>query len=142
MPSPPMSFAYRKPFPTIRRSALANRPASKRPFIIQPEQSRLPRCFSHATASSTSVSMCCCKSSEAIVAMWFECFCRRLVLGIKIVPNHSAFWKRNDSRVTLSSSRNAVSLSSAVTMNRFPLSRCASATNSLLPLQSASKADS
>jgi hypothetical protein len=26
----------------------------------------------------------------------------------QIVPNHSAFWKRNDSRVTLSSSRNAV----------------------------------
>jgi hypothetical protein len=28
------------------------------------------------------------------------------------VPNHSAFGKRNDSRVTLSSSRNAVSFSS------------------------------
>jgi hypothetical protein len=37
-----------------------------------------------------------------------------IVLGsaffVKIVPNHSAFGKRNDSRVTFSSSRNAVSL--------------------------------
>ena len=31
----------------------------------------------------------------------------------RIVPNHSAFRKRNDSRVTLSSSKNAVSFSSA-----------------------------
>jgi hypothetical protein len=32
----------------------------------------------------------------------------------RIVPNPSAFEKRNDSRVTFSSSRNAVSLSSAI----------------------------
>src|SRR6266513_2728407 len=34
-----------------------------------------------------------------------------------IVPNHSAFRKRNDSRVTFSSSRNAVSFSSDRTIN-------------------------
>jgi hypothetical protein len=45
----------------------------------------------------------------------------------RIVPNHSAFWKRNDSRVTRSSSRNAVSFSSAPATKRFPLWRCASA---------------
>jgi hypothetical protein len=38
----------------------------------------------------------------------------------RIVPNHSAFRNRNDSRVTLSSSRNAVSFSSARTTKRFP----------------------
>jgi hypothetical protein len=37
----------------------------------------------------------------------------------RIVPNHSAFEKRNDSRVTLSSSRNAVSFSSERAMKRF-----------------------
>jgi hypothetical protein len=43
------------------------------------------------------------------------------------VPNHSAFWKRNESRVTFASSRNAVSFSSECTTKRFPSSRCASA---------------
>jgi hypothetical protein len=51
----------------------------------------------------------------------------------RIVPNYSAFRKRNDSRVTLSSSRNAVSFSSACTTNRFPSSRCASATKIIGP---------
>jgi hypothetical protein len=46
----------------------------------------------------------------------------------RIVPSHSAFGKHNDSRVTPSSSRNAVSFSSARTTKRFPSPRCASAT--------------
>ena len=36
------------------------------------------------------------------------------------MPNHSAFWNRNDSPVTLSTSRNAVSFSSAPITKRFP----------------------
>jgi hypothetical protein len=45
----------------------------------------------------------------------------------RIVPDHSAFRKRNDSRVTLSSSRGAVNFSSARTTKRFPAPQCASA---------------
>jgi hypothetical protein len=45
----------------------------------------------------------------------------------RIVPNYSAFEKRNDFRVAFSSSRNAVSFSFACTTNRFPSSQCASA---------------
>jgi len=56
----------------------------------------------------------------------------------RIVSSHSAFGKRNDSRVTRWSSRNAFSFSSAVTMNLFPLSRCASATKIVCPLESTS----
>jgi hypothetical protein len=52
------------------------------------------------------------------------------------MPNHSAFGERNDSRVTRCSSRNALSFSSAVTMNLFPLSRCALATKIVCPLES------
>jgi hypothetical protein len=52
------------------------------------------------------------------------------------VPNYSAFGERNDSRVAGSSSRNAVSFLSAVTMNLFPLSRCVSATKIVCPLES------
>ena len=43
---------------------------------------------------------------------------------------------QNDSRVILSSSRNAVSISSALTMNRFPSSRCASAIQIVRPWES------
>ena len=46
----------------------------------------------------------------------------------RISPNHSAFRKRNEARVTRSSSRKAVTFSSPRTTKRFPLSRCASAT--------------
>jgi len=49
------------------------------------------------------------------------------------MPNHSAFRKRIDSRVTLSNSRNAVSFSSACTTNRFPSPRCASAIQIMCP---------
>jgi len=52
------------------------------------------------------------------------------------VPNHSAFRKRIDSRVTRSSSRNAVSISSERATKRFPSSRCASAIQIVHPLQS------
>src|SRR4051794_28866115 len=54
----------------------------------------------------------------------------------RILPNHSVFAKRNDSLVTLSSSRNTVSFSLALTTNRFPLSRCASGTKIVCPLES------
>ena len=55
------------------------------------------------------------------------------------MPNHSAFRKRIDSRVTLSNSRNAVSLTSACTTKRFPSPRCASAIQIVRP--SLSKAE-
>jgi hypothetical protein len=51
-------------------------------------------------------------------------------------PNYSAFRKRNDSRVTVSSSRKAVSFSSARTTNRFPSSRCASTIQIVRPHES------
>jgi hypothetical protein len=54
----------------------------------------------------------------------------------RIVPNYSALGKRNDLRVTLSSSRNAVSFSSPRTTKRFPSSRCASAIHIVCPLES------
>jgi hypothetical protein len=43
----------------------------------------------------------------------------------RIVRNYSTFGKRNHSRLTLSSSTNAVSFSSARTTKRLPSSRCA-----------------
>src|SRR6266581_4607262 len=51
------------------------------------------------------------------------------------MANYSAFRKRKDSRVTLSSSTNALSFSSACTIKRFPSSRCASATKIVCPLE-------
>jgi hypothetical protein len=54
----------------------------------------------------------------------------------RIVANYSAFWERNDSRVILSSSTNAVSFSSTRTTKRFPSSRCASATKIVRPCAS------
>ena len=53
----------------------------------------------------------------------------------RIVRNYSTFGKRNDLRLTLSSSTNAVSFTSACTIKRFPSSRCASATNIVCPLE-------
>ncbi|PYJ68063.1 MAG: hypothetical protein DME76_13520 [Verrucomicrobia bacterium] len=55
---------------------------------------------------------------------------------VRIVPNRSAFWKRNDSRVTRSSSKNAISFSSARTTKRLPSSRCASTIQIVRPLES------
>jgi hypothetical protein len=54
----------------------------------------------------------------------------------RIVRNHSACWKRNDFPVTFSSSIKTVSISSALTMNRFPSPRYASAIQIVRPLES------
>jgi hypothetical protein len=54
----------------------------------------------------------------------------------RIVPNHSAFWKRNEARVTFSSSRNALTFSSARTTKRFPSSQSTSATKNVRPPRS------
>jgi len=52
------------------------------------------------------------------------------------MPNHSAFRKRIDSRVTLSNSKNAVSFTSACTTKRFPLSPWASVIQIVRPFES------
>jgi hypothetical protein len=78
-----------------------------------------------STSLSRSSTLRCCPHTDAHRAKYTQKIETHLFIGTKrdltrIVPNYSAFEERNDSRATLSSSRNAVNFSSACTTKRFP----------------------